>query len=71
MIEHVSTGEQKNSNKADGSPEVPVLQDGCDIRSGDRNERDEAENTGSDGNRLHPIKGSVDCRLRNISGELS
>lgn len=48
VIEHVPTCEQENADQADSGPEIPVLDEGEDVRCGYREERDQAENGGDD-----------------------
>ena len=71
MIEHVTTGKQKDSDKTEGSPEVSVLQDRDNVGSRDRNKCDDTENSGGDGNDFDPVDRSDNCGFRDIGRELS
>lgn len=66
MVEHVSASEEKNSNQADGSPQVPVLEEGCKIWCGNGEERDEAEDSGCDGHNFHIIEWPRDWRFLSL-----
>lgn len=71
MIKHVSTGEQKDRNQAQGCPKVAVLQERHDIWSGDGEEGDDTEDGGGYGNKLDVIEGTNDLRFRSVGGELA
>ena len=71
MVEHVSTGEQENRDKADRSPEVAVLEDRHNVRRGNGDERDYTEDSSSDRNRLDVVERSGNAGLRNIGGKLA
>lgn len=47
VIKHLTAGEQKNGDQADGGPEVPVLNDGQHVG---REHREESDGTHEDGN---------------------
>ena len=70
VIEHVSGCEQEHGDQAQASPYITILDNGHGVRVGDGYERDETENGGCDGDKVDPIEGSFDRRLRSI-GKLS
>lgn len=71
VIEHMPASEEKDCNQTEGCPKVPVLQDGNNIRSGDREERDGTEDSRGDGNNLDIVDRSVDGRLGYTVGKLT
>jgi hypothetical protein len=44
VVEHVATGEEEDSDQADGGPEVAALKDGKDVGSSNSESSDRAEN---------------------------
>lgn len=58
MVEHVSTGEQENSDQADGSPEVPILNNRSEVWCSNGEEGDETEDGGRDGYSLDIVEWS-------------
>jgi len=55
VVEHVSAREEQNGNQADGGPEVTVLNDRQKVRRGDREESDDTDDSGCDGDDLHVV----------------
>lgn len=54
----MSTCEEENSDQADGSPKVPVLEDRCEVWCSDGEEGDETENSSCNGHSLHVVEWS-------------
>lgn len=70
VIEHVSGCEQEHGDQAQTSPYITILDNGHGVRVGDGYERDEAKNGGCDGDKVDPVEGAFDRRLRSM-GKLS
>lgn len=63
MVEHVSTGKEKNSNQANGSPQISVLEKRRKVWCGNSEEGDKSENSGRDSYRFHVVKWSGNRRF--------
>lgn len=70
MVEHMSTGEKKNGNQTDCSPNIAVLEDGQEVRPSNAQECDCSQNCCSDCNTSQPIDRSCNGWVRSI-GELA
>lgn len=64
MVEHVSAGEEKDGNQADGSPEVAVLQNGHHIWRGNSDEGNGSENSSDGGDDLNIVDWTDKRRVR-------
>ena len=58
MVEHVSTSKEKNSDQADGSPQISVLEKRRKVWCGNGEEGDKSENSGRDSNGFHVVEWS-------------
>lgn len=67
VVEHVSAGEEKDGNEADGGPEIAVLDDGQNIRRGSDDDRAQTKNDGDGRNPAHPVDRTLDRRVRPVS----
>lgn len=64
VVEHVATGEEEDSDQADGGPEVAALEDGEDIGGSDGEGGDRSENGYGGGDDLDVVDGTRDGRGR-------
>lgn len=71
MVEHVSGGEEQDGDQREGSPEVAVLEEGQNVGIGNGDDSDSSEDSGGDGDDLHPVDRTRDLGLGNIAGELA
>lgn len=70
VVEHVSAREEQNGDQTDGSPEVAVLNDRKEIRCGDCEEGEDADDSGSHGDDLHIVDRATDWWVRRV-GEMA
>ena len=66
VVEHVSAGEKQNSDQADGSPEVAVLDDRQKVRRGDSEESEDTDDSGCHGDDLHVVNRALDGWVRRV-----
>jgi hypothetical protein len=71
VIEHMAAREQEHGNQAEGGPKVAVLQDRNEVGGGNGDEGDATKNSSGDGDNLHPVEGSADDGLGDISRQLA
>lgn len=55
MVEHLATGEEENSNQAQGSPEISVLDNWQDVGRQDREERNSTHHCGDCEDETHVV----------------
>jgi hypothetical protein len=70
VIEHVAASEQKNSDQADGSPDVAILNNWKNIRPGNAQKSNCSQNRSGDSNATNPIDWTVHRRMWSV-GEMS
>jgi hypothetical protein len=66
VVEHVSAGEEQNSDQADGSPEVAVLDDREQVGCSNSQEGEDTNDSSSDGDYLHIVDRTLDWWVRRI-----
>lgn len=74
MVEHMSTCKEENSDQADGSPKIPVLDDRGEVWCGNGEEGDETENSGCNSHSLDIVEWSRHrglLALRKVSSDPS
>jgi hypothetical protein len=70
VVEHVSAREEQNSDQADGSPEVAVLNDRQKVRRGDGKEGEDTNDGGCHGDDLHVVDRALNGWVRRV-GEMA
>ena len=66
MVEHVSTCEEQDSDQADGSPEVAVLDNGKKVGRSDCQEGEDTDDGSRDGDNLHIVDRTLDRGMRRV-----
>jgi hypothetical protein len=66
VVEHVSAGEEQNSDQADGSPEVAVLDDREEVGCSDSQECEDTDDGSRDSDDLHIVDGALNRWVRRV-----
>lgn len=70
VVEHVAAGEEKDSDQADGSPQVAVLDNREEVRRSDEKEGQSSDDSGRDSDNLNIVDRADDRWVRCI-GEMA
>jgi hypothetical protein len=70
VVEHVSAGEEQNSDQADGSPEVAVLDDREEVGCSDSQECEDTDDGSRDSDDLHIVDGALNRWVKRV-GEMT
>jgi len=66
VVEHVTAGEEKDENQADGGPQVAVLNDGKNVGRGDSQEGEDTDDGSRDSDDLDIVDRALDRWVRRI-----
>jgi hypothetical protein len=66
VVEHVSAGEQQDSDQADGSPEVAVLDDREEVGCCNSQEGEDTNDSSRDSDDLHIVDRTLDRWVRRV-----
>jgi hypothetical protein len=66
VVEHVSAGKEQDSDQADGSPEVAVLDDREEVGCGDSQECEDTDDSSRDSDDLHIVDRTLDRWVRRV-----